>query len=379
MQKGWVYRRPWIIFTTLALLSLPVKAKAESRVELILDASGSMWAKAGSEEKITAAKRIVKEWLKDAKLSSDSQLGLTAYGHRDKDDCKDIERFPTVSYEKRASLIPVIDKLSPKGKTPIADTLTTVGESLKSYEGATSILLVSDGIESCGKDPCAVAHQLREQYGVNVTIHVVGFDVGDGRPQLECIAREGGGKYFNASDAKELATAFEDVKAELIKADTGTKSAPSPPPSVEKTTKVIKLPGVGTLEFKSHQTGMVEIFDQQTGEKRGSYCNGCGSNTQVPAGTYKLKFPNFVAEGVEVGPGEKKVFDLNSVAGTLEFKSHQTGMVEIFDQQTGEKRGSYCNGCGSNTQVPAGTYKLKFPNFTVNDVVVKAGQEVVLE
>jgi Ca-activated chloride channel homolog len=193
MHKGWLSRGPWLVATTVALLSLPGTGKAESRVELILDASGSMWAKAGAEEKITAAKRVVKEWLKDAKLSDDSHIGLTAYGHRDKDDCQDIERFPAVAYGQRSTFAPIVDKLSPKGKTPIADSLQTVGESLKLYEGATSILLVSDGIESCGKDPCAVAHQLREKYGVNVTIHVVGFDVGDGRPQLECIAREGGG------------------------------------------------------------------------------------------------------------------------------------------------------------------------------------------
>jgi LCCL domain-containing protein/VWA domain-containing protein len=238
MHKGWLSRRPWMVATAVALLSLPGTAKAESHVELILDASGSMWGKAGSEEKITAAKHVVKEWLKDAKLSDDSHIGLTAYGHRDKDDCKDIEHFPAVAYGQRSTLVPIVDKLSPKGKTPIADSLHTVGESLKADEGATSILLVSDGIESCGHDPCAVAHELREQYGVNVTIHVVGFDVGDGRPQLECIAREGGGKYFNASDAAGLATAFEDVKAELVKADAATP--PTPPPAPTTVEEVIE-------------------------------------------------------------------------------------------------------------------------------------------
>ena len=316
MHKGWLSRGSWLAVIVLALLSLPGTAQAASRVELILDASGSMWGKAGAEEKITAAKRVVKEWLKDAKLSDDSHIGLTAYGHRDKDDCKDIERFPAVAYGQRSTFVPLVDKLSPKGKTPIADSLQTVGESLKSYEGATSILLVSDGIESCGKDPCAVAHQLREQYGVNVTIHVVGFDVGEGRPQLECIAREGGGKYFNAADARDLATAFEDVKTVLIKADT-TPVPPAhtdaKPKETETTTQpeVIKIirAAAGTLEIRNHTSGMVKILDQQTGEERATYWNGY-PNPQLAAGTYKLQFPNFTQDDIMVKAGQRVILDL---------------------------------------------------------------------
>jgi Ca-activated chloride channel homolog len=315
MHKGWLSRRSWLVVAALALLSLPGAARAESRVELILDASGSMWAKAGAEEKITAAKRVVKEWLKDAKLSADSRIGLTAYGHRAKDDCHDIERFPAVPYGQRGTLAPLVDKLSPKGKTPIADSLRTVGESLKSYEGAASILLVSDGIESCGQDPCAVAQQLREQYGVNVTIHVVGFDVGAGRPQLECIAREGGGKYFNAADAKELASAFEDVKTVLLKADTtpparaAAKPKEAEPPAQPEVVTITRV-SAGTLEIRNFDnSGIVQILDQQTGEKRAQYCNGC-TTAQVAAGTYKVTFPNFAQENVVVKAGQRVVLDL---------------------------------------------------------------------
>jgi hypothetical protein len=338
-----------------------------------------MWAKAGSEEKIVAAKRVVKEWLKDAKLSSDSQIGLTAYGHRDKDDCKDIERFPSVSYDKRSSLTPIVDKLSPKGKTPIADSLQTVGESLKSYEGATSILLVSDGIESCGKDPCAVAHQLREQYGVNVTIHVVGFDVGDGRPQLECIAREGGGKYYNVSDAKELSTAFEDVKAELIKADSGTKTPP--PPSAEKTVKVVKLPGVGKISVPnlggSEFVWICRQDDKNCDANLGNLQSGVSALT-APAGTYKLKFGNFFMENIEVTGGQTTTPPVGKISvpnlGGTEF----VWICRQDDKNCDANLGNLQSGVSALT-VPVGIYKLKFGNQFLENITVEAGQKVVLE
>jgi hypothetical protein len=52
--------------------------------------------------------------------------------------------------------------------------------------------------------------------------------------------------------------------------------------------------------------------------------------------------------------------------------------VYIFDQQTGEQRAYYGNGYAL-PQLAAGTYKLEFPNFTQENVVVKAGQRVVLD
>ena len=218
------------------IISFPTLVGAH-RVEFILDASGSMWGKAGAEEKIVAAKRVMKDLVQNIELAPDSTLGLVVYGHRRKGDCADIEQFEPVSYTERASLLPIVDKISPKGKTPIADTLAAVGESLKGSETTTSMVLVSDGIESCGKDPCDIARQLRKQYGIDVTIHVVGFDVQDGREQLECIAAAGGGRYFNAENTDELTAVFEDIKAELRAAD---QTAPPPPPPAQKKEKKIK-------------------------------------------------------------------------------------------------------------------------------------------
>ena len=101
--------------------------------------------------------------------------------------------------------------------------------ALKEVEGAASIVLVSDGVESCGKDPCEVARQLRERHGIDLVVHVVGFDVHEGQEQLQCIAEAGGGRFLLASNAAELASAFEDVKQELAKAD----AAEPPPVSAE--------------------------------------------------------------------------------------------------------------------------------------------------
>ncbi|MEJ5349040.1 MAG: hypothetical protein WHS46_10185 [Desulfosoma sp.] len=69
-----------------------------------------------------------------------------------------------------------VQNLCAKGKTPIVDALTQAGELLAKNENDTTVVLVSDGLETCGGDPCQVAADLRAR-GLRLVIHVVGFDV----------------------------------------------------------------------------------------------------------------------------------------------------------------------------------------------------------
>lgn len=82
-----------------------------------------------------------------------------------------------------------------------------------------TVILVSDGIESCNADPCALAREL-EKGGVDFTAHVIGFDVSriEDPTQLSCLADETGGQYLTANNAVELLAALQTV------------AAPPPPP-----------------------------------------------------------------------------------------------------------------------------------------------------
>ena len=99
--------------------------------------------------------------------------------------------------------------------TPITDALSVAIERLKLKENETTVVLVSDGEETCGADPCAVVKQLKGT-GIKFVVHVVGFQVGPAaRKQLECIARNGGGSYFQADDAAGLLAALQSIDREV--------------------------------------------------------------------------------------------------------------------------------------------------------------------
>jgi len=144
-------------------------------------------------------------------LPEDLDVGLTVYGHRRKGDCGDIETVVPLGKINRKSLQNKIAAISPKGKTPIADALIQVADTLKGAPGHKTIILVTDGIESCDHDPCKVARELAAS-GVVARIHIVGFDLtGEAMDQLKCIAEPSGGILVGANNAEELKSALTEV------------------------------------------------------------------------------------------------------------------------------------------------------------------------
>jgi len=204
------------LLALLFMLWIPgllVTATELPEVMFILDGSGSMWGQAGGQTRIEAAKAVMAEVVPG--LPEGVNAGLTMYGHRRKGDCADIEVLIPSTSGDRDALLAAVQAVSPKGKTPIADSIKLVADALKSREVETTIVLVSDGEETCNDDPCGVVRALKES-GIKFVLHVVGFGVDDKtREQLSCLADAGGGRYFGASDAATLLTALDTVTGEV--------------------------------------------------------------------------------------------------------------------------------------------------------------------
>jgi Ca-activated chloride channel family protein len=199
----------------MAWLTLPGSARAAQSEEepepallLIMDSSGSMNAGDGSGgTKIQAAKTAL-NGVVDA-LPDDSQVGLRVYGHRvpntdEKRGCKDTQLVTPVGPLNRGQMKQQIRSFDAKGFTPIGLSLEEGAKDLPS-EGKRTIVLVSDGIDTCAPPPpCQVAKRLSQQ-GVDLRIDTVGFRVDPrARKELKCIARVAKGSYIDAGSAAEL-------------------------------------------------------------------------------------------------------------------------------------------------------------------------------
>lgn len=208
----------------LAILAAPSVARAEnSNLLFILDASNSMWGQVDGKAKIETAKSAFETLTSD--IPDNVDVALAAYGHSDKDSCDNIEFLtPFVAKADRGQLTEAVGKVKPTGKTPIAAALEKLGGDVAAkHKGRkNSIVLISDGLESCDGDPCAVAEKLAAA-NMGFQIHVVGFDIAEkDRKQLECIAEKGKGKYFAANSTE----GFSEAIGEAVKS-----SVEAPPPA----------------------------------------------------------------------------------------------------------------------------------------------------
>ncbi|GJL92813.1 vWA domain-containing protein [Hyphococcus sp.] len=210
----------------------PAAAADDGDSILVLDASGSMWGQIDGEAKITIAKQVLGDLLKD--LPAERRLGLIAYGHRRTGDCTDIEELAAIGAD-RAVISGAVAKLNPKGKTPMADSVKLAAQKLQYTEKKATVILVSDGIETCAPDPCGVAAAL-EAAGADFTVHVVGFDVAEenAQAQLRCIAENTGGTFVSAEDASGLSEALNETVIE---------AAEAPPPTANIYLRATELEG----------------------------------------------------------------------------------------------------------------------------------------
>ncbi|KAA3630960.1 MAG: VWA domain-containing protein [Bacteroidetes bacterium] len=200
-----------ILTLTLLLSACFVFAQddAPKPIIFITDASGSMWQKIGDDHKITLAREVLGDLTSG--MSDNQPVGLVAYGHRKKGDCGDIEELLPMSNLDKAAFQKEMKALNPLGKTPLAQSAKFVIDKLKADGQSATIILITDGIETCEGILCDVVKEAKEA-GIDFVMHVVGFDLGDAdRAPLECAAREGDGFYIDASDKDQLADALEET------------------------------------------------------------------------------------------------------------------------------------------------------------------------
>lgn len=194
----------------IAFVVLPTCLWAQERPStiLVLDGSGSMWGQIDGINKIVIARDVVGEIFQD--FPADQNLGLTVYGHRVEGDCTDIETVVPPGPGTAGEIIARVGGINPRGKTPMTDAIVAAAEALGYAEAPATVVLISDGIETCHPDPCAAARAL-EEAGANFTAHIIGFDVADSPEALEqmrCVANATGGSFTLAKDAAELRDAL---------------------------------------------------------------------------------------------------------------------------------------------------------------------------
>ena len=199
-----------ILSFALVPLLAPTVADAAEDVAVVYDASGSMWGQIDGVSKVEIAREVMGALI--ATWPEGANIGLMAYGHRREGDCSDIETLIAPSPLDRATFISTVNGIMPRGRTPLTESVRQAAELLSYRDTQATVILISDGLETCQADPCALSAELSQQ-GVNFTAHVVGFDLTEEEHAgLACIAENTGGVFVPAQNADELRDALAHVQ-----------------------------------------------------------------------------------------------------------------------------------------------------------------------
>ncbi|MBN9245746.1 MAG: VWA domain-containing protein [Mesorhizobium sp.] len=335
---------------------------AADRVIVILDASGSMWAQIDGKPKLEIARESLRAALQS--IPSDREIGFMAYGHREKGSCSDIELIVPPAAGTAGAIATAADNLKFLGKTPLTAAVRQAAEALKYTEDKATVVLITDGLETCGGDPCALGKELKAA-GVDFTADVVGFGLtAEEGKKVACLADNTGGKYIQASDE----AALKDALAETV-------AAPAPAPAPEPAPKAVEVeynlvPKAVLKEGVEVPAGMDVLFEAFKDDAQGTQGSNVASGyqpakMQLPAGNYILLATSGGARteqkiALTADKTAEPVLDLNAAALSLRAKptadAEPDGSAQIVIDYPGGN--SSANFGTAKTVVPAGETKI---------------------
>ncbi|MEI6881723.1 MAG: VWA domain-containing protein [Bacteroidota bacterium] len=181
-------------FICFVLFSSNIYAqKKTTRILFLLDGSGSMYAKLNKGTRIDAAKKLLTHIVDSLKDVDKLEIALRVFGHTQPTsyhDCKDTKLEVPFAKGNNDLIIQKIKSINPKGYTLIAHSLLQAANDFPKDPGARNILiLITDGIEECQGDPCAVSEALQKA-GVILKPFVIGLDGGvDFKTAYQCVGR----------------------------------------------------------------------------------------------------------------------------------------------------------------------------------------------
>lgn len=364
--------RTYLLLTTLAL-SLCGQAQDAplTRMLFVMDASNSMNAFWDNRPKINTARDILLQALDELEGQPDLEIGLRLYGHQTaikpgQQDCDDTRLEVPFSKRAQNSIRNTLNSVICQGTTPIARSLEkAAGDFPDCPECRNVIILITDGIEACDEDPCAVSRALQAK-GIILKPFVIGIGLdGSAYGQLKCV-----GNYYDASTAEM----FDHVLKVVITQ------------ALNSTTAQVNL---NTVDGKPTETNVpVTFYDEHSGAVRYNFVHtmnhrGLPDTLSIdPVETYRViahTIPAVVRTGVKLSPGIHNIISLDAGQGQLELLVG-TGVsgddLQAVIHRKDEDAILHVQELGTTESYLVGEYDIEvltLPRMMINDVSVKQG------
>lgn len=345
-----------------------------TRILFVFDASQSMYARWESDLRINVAKRMLLQMLDSLRNLENVELALRVYGHQKPvppQDCSDTRLEVPFKKNNIEEIKSVINKLEPRGTTPIARSLEAAALDFpKSTKSRNIIILITDGIEACDGDPCAVSADLQQQ-GIILKPFIIGIGLDENlKKSFDCV-----GRYFDASSEKQ----FKDVLGIVISQ------------ALNNTTLQVNL-----LDINGNPTETdvpITFYDKVSGKIMYNFIhtlnNKGNPDTLVidPLIYYRMvahTIPPVTIDSIKLTPGKHTVVGIDAAQGFLTIKSGSTISrdTKCLIRKKNVSDILHVQNINETSKLLVGNYDLEIltlPRLYINDVNIRANHTTTVQ
>ncbi len=344
-----------------------------TRILFVFDASQSMFARWQSDMRINIARNLLIELLDSLEHIDHTQFALRVYGHQ--------KRFPPQDCDDSRLEVPFADNnipnirrrlrsITPRGTTPIAISLERAQYDFPPCDNCRNIIvLITDGIEECGGDPCAVSRELQRK-GIVLRPFIIGIGR-DFREDFECV-----GEYFDATSEVEFRQSLKVVISQAM----------------DNTTAQINLLDINGIPSETNVP--ITFYDHVSGKILNNFVhtlNHRGLPDTIysldPLVTYTMKvhtMPPVVIDSIKVNPGKHNIIPADTPQGSLTLLVAGTPQIayRTIIRKSGELETLTTQTFGNTEKYLVGKYDLEIlslPRIYVKDVDISQSHNTTVE
>lgn len=379
MLLGLIKKKWFVLFLALVPLLASSKLQAQhtnpplTRILFLFDASQSMHARWQSDTRINIARNVLTSMLDSLENAENLEMALRVFGHQKRfppQDCNDTRLEVPFGPNSINQIRHRLRTIQPRGTTPIAASLEKAAGDFPPCSNCRNIIiLITDGLEECGGDPCEVSQELQRQ-GIVLKPYVIGIGI-EYAAAFDCV-----GHYFDASTESGFKAGLNVIVSQVL----GKMSS-----------QVNLLDSNG----KPTETNVaVSFFNQDTGKPLESFIhtlNHRGLPDTLyflnPVTTYRMVVhttPQVELNDIRLNSGRHNIIAVDAPQGILNIKT--AGQVSMNYQaivkKAGESETLKIQQLGQNERYLTGRYDievLSLPRVTIKDVEIKQSHTTTVE
>ena len=378
MKISLVFKIILLLLIVNTTFSLPAQEKVQkTRILFVLDASQSMYARWENGNKMQVATRLLRELVDSLSGIDQVEIALRIYGHQynvtaNGRNCKDTKLEVPFSRGNHDEVKKKLRSIRPRGTTLIAYSLEQAAGDFQNCSNCRNvIILITDGIEECDGDPCAVSMALQKK-GIALKPFVIGLGLeADIIDAFKCV-----GNYYDATDE----ATFKNVLGIVISQALNNTTAQVNLLDVLHQATETNVP----MTFYDHFSKQVRYNFMHTMDSRGNP----DTIPIDPLGTYRLvvhTLPAVEKKNISLTPGKHNVIAVDAPQGDLVLKMNgynEYNNLSAIVRKSGEEKSLHVQNFEQKQSYLVGKYDLEIlslPRILIEDVNIAQSKTTTVE